>query len=145
RTERDVQADFREWESWYAEISEVITRVPGVQAEVRGPVRGGPFPVLNVSWDPEKIGLTARQVGWMLLEGEPRIMTHAEGEGHSFLLRPVAMKAGEHKIVARRLHEVFSAAPARTEIPQKNPPAVDISGAWDVDIEYEVGSSRHKL
>jgi len=22
---------------------------------------------------------------------------------------------------------------------------VDISGAWDVDIEYEVGSSRHKL
>jgi len=145
RTERNVQADFREWESWYAEISEVITRVPGVQAEVRGPVRGGPFPVLNVYWDPEKIGLTARQVGRMLLEGDPRIMTHAEGEGHSFLLRPVAMKAGEHKIVAQRLHEVFSSAPARTEIPQQHPPAVDISGAWDVDIDYEVGSSRHKL
>jgi len=78
RTERDVQGGFREWESWYAEISEVITRVPGVQVEGRGPVRGGPFPVLNVSWDLEKIGLTAHQVGRMLLEGEPRIMTHAE-------------------------------------------------------------------
>ena len=67
RTERDIQADFREWESWYADISAVITRVPGVQAEVRGPQRGGPFPVLNVSWDPEKIGLTAGQIGRMLL------------------------------------------------------------------------------
>ncbi len=145
RTERDIQADFREWESWYAEISAVITRVPGVQAEVQEPVRGGPFPVLNVSWDPEKIGLTARQVGRMLLDGDPRIMTHAEGEGHSFLLRPVAMKPSEHKVVARRLHEVFSAAPARAETPQQRPPTVDVSGVWDVDIEYEVGSSRHKL
>jgi hypothetical protein len=41
--------------------------------------------------------------------------------------------------------EVFSSTPARTETPQQHPPAVDISGAWDVDIEYEVGSSRHKL
>jgi D-glucosaminate-6-phosphate ammonia-lyase len=145
RTERDIQVDFREWESWYAEISGVITRVPGVRAEVRGPVRGGPFPVLNVSWDPEKIGLTAGQIGRMLLEGEPRIMTHAEGEGHSFLIRPVAMKSGEHKIVARRLYEVFGSAPARKEAMQQDPPSLDISGSWDVEIEYEVGSARHKL
>src|SRR5262249_17668424 len=72
------------------------------------------------------------------------IMTHAEGEGHSFLLRPVAMKPGEYKVVARRLHEVFSAAPARTEIP--TPSACrGYFRAWDVDIEYEVGSSRDKL
>ena len=37
-------------------------------------------------------------------------MTQAEGEGHSFLMRPVAMKPGEYEIVARRLYEVFSAA-----------------------------------
>jgi D-glucosaminate-6-phosphate ammonia-lyase len=145
RTERDIQADFREWESWYANMSEVITRVPGVRAEVRGPARGGPFPVLNVSWDPEKIGLTAGQIGRMMLEGEPRIMTHVEGEGHSFLIRPVAMKTGEYKIVARRLYEVFSSAPARKEVTQPLPPSVDISGTWEVDIEYEVGSARHKL
>jgi hypothetical protein len=54
RTERDLQADFRDWESWYAEISDMITRVPGVQVEVRGPVRGGPFPVLNVLGIPKR-------------------------------------------------------------------------------------------
>jgi len=145
RTERDIQADFREWESWYADISGVITRIPGVQADIRGPVRGGPFPTLSVSWDQEKIGLTAGQIGRMMLDGEPRIMTHAEGEGYSFLIRPAAMKPGEHKIVARRLYEVFSSAPARKEATQPDPPSVDISGSWDVDIEYEVGSARHKL
>lgn len=146
RTERDIQADFHVWESWYAQIGERITKVPGVRTEVRGPVRGGPFPTLDVSWDPERIGITAGQVGRMLLDGEPRIMTHAEGEGHSFLIRPVAMKPGEHEIVARRLYEVFSSATSiRKETREPASPAVEISGAWDVDIEYEVGSARHKL
>ncbi|MBZ5596446.1 MAG: aminotransferase class V-fold PLP-dependent enzyme [Acidobacteriia bacterium] len=146
RTERDIQADFRVWESWYAQIGERITKVPGVRAEVRGPVRGGPFPTLDVSWDPERIGITAGQVGRMLLDGEPRIMTHAEGEGYSFLIRPVAMKPGEHEIVARRLYEVFSSATSvRKETREPSSPVADISGAWDVDIEYEVGSAQHKL
>ena len=63
RSERDLKTDFRTWESWYAEISDRITKVPGVRAEVHGPIRGGPFPTLNISWDPEQIGLTAGEVG----------------------------------------------------------------------------------
>ena len=111
RTDRDLAADFRTWESWYAHISDRITKVAGVRTEVKGPVRGGPFPVLNILWDPAKVGLTAGEVGRLLLDGEPRIMTQAEGEGHSFLLRPVAMKPGEYKIVARRLYEVLLVRP----------------------------------
>src|SRR5437773_2744179 len=55
RNERDIQSDFREWQSWYAYISGQITKVPGVQTAVNGPVRGGPFPTLNVSWAPGKV------------------------------------------------------------------------------------------
>jgi L-seryl-tRNA(Ser) seleniumtransferase len=96
-TERDVQADFREWNMWYRHISGQITRVPGVSAEVRGPARGGPFPTLSVSWDPEKIGLSAGEIGRRLLEGKPHIMSHAEGDGHSFVIRPAALKPGSTK------------------------------------------------
>jgi L-seryl-tRNA(Ser) seleniumtransferase len=145
-TERDIKADFAEWESWYAHIAEQITRVPGVKAEVRPPMRGGPFPTLNVSWDPARVGLTAGEVGRKLSDGEPRIMTHAEGENHSFLIRPVAMKSDDYKIVAQRLYEVLRSAPAAA--PEKSrpaAPATDISGAWEVEIQYEVGSARHKL
>ena len=145
RTGHDLQSDFRIWESWYGEMAARITKVPGVRAEVKGPIRGGPFPTLNVSWDPKQIGLTAEEVGHMMLEGEPRIMTHASGPGHSFLIRPVALKAGEHQIVARRLYEVFSSAPKPKEAKPLEAPPANISGTWDVDVEYEVGGARHRL
>ena len=80
-----------------------------------------------------------------MLEGEPRIMTQAEGEGHSFLIRPVALKPGEYKIVAQRLYEVFSRAGKKKEPSAPAPPSMNLSGAWEVEIQYEVGSSRHKL
>src|SRR5437762_10064838 len=113
---------------------------------MRGPARGGPFPTLNLSWDAGKIPLTAGEVGRKLLDGEPRIMSHGEGEGHSFAIRPVAMKPGEYKIVARRLKEIFTAgAGSAPKKPAPAAPAGDISGAWEVEVQYEVGSARHKL
>jgi L-seryl-tRNA(Ser) seleniumtransferase len=117
-----------------------------VKTEVRGPARGGPFPTLNVSWDPAKVPLTAGDVGHKMLEGEPRIMTHAEGEGHSFLIRPVALKPGEYKIVAQRLAEVLRSTPATShEKPRPTAPSTDVAGAWDAHIQYEAGSAQHKL
>jgi hypothetical protein len=113
--------------------------VPGVQAEAQGPIRGGPFPTLKISWDPERIALTAGEVGRLLLNGEPRIMSQAAGEMHSFLLRPVAMKAGEYEIVARRLYEIFAAAPKGGQERVLQQPSRNITGAWEVDIDYEVG------
>jgi D-glucosaminate-6-phosphate ammonia-lyase len=146
RTDRDLAADFRMWESWYAHISGRITKVAGVRAEVQGPIRGGPFPTLNISWDPAQVDLTSGDVGRLLLDGKPRIMTQAQGEGHSFLLRPVAMKAGEYEIVARRLYEVFSSARKKKAGERAlNPPSVNITGPWDVEIQYEAGSARHEL
>ena len=145
RQERDIQADMRLWESWYAEMIPQITKVEGVRAQINGPIRGGPFPTLNISWDPKQIGLTAGDVGRALLDGQPRIMTHAEGEGYSFLIRPVAMKPGEYKVVAQRLFEVFSAASKPAPPEAYAPAAADITGTWDVEVQYEVGSSRHKL
>ncbi len=143
RRERDVLADFKTWESWYAEITAEITKVPGVSAKVQPPARGGPFPTLLVSWT---LPITAGEVGKALLDGTPRIMTHAEGESKSFLIRPVAMHPGEHKEVARRLSEVLQSAPRTPrEKPQPAAPAHDITGGWDVEIAYEVGKASHKL
>jgi L-seryl-tRNA(Ser) seleniumtransferase len=145
RSGRDVEADFQEWKGWYAHIAERITKVQGVSAKVVPPVRGGPFPTLRVSWDTQQTALTAGEVGRKLLEGEPRIMTQASGEGSSFLIRPAAMKPGEYRIVADRLFEVLSSAPAGTKKRAPASPAANIAGTWDVDIEYEVGAARHKL
>jgi D-glucosaminate-6-phosphate ammonia-lyase len=145
RTDHDLQADFEKWKSWHSHIAGRITEVPGVQAEAQGPIRGGPFPTLKISWDPERIALTAGEVGRLLLNGEPRIMTQAAGESHSFLLRPVAMKAGEYEVVARRLHEIFVAAPKKGPKRILRQPSRSLAGTWEMDIDYETGSARHQL
>jgi L-seryl-tRNA(Ser) seleniumtransferase len=142
---RDLKAEFREWESWYAHITERITQVSGVKAQVRGPARGGPFPTLQVSWDTATIGMTAGDVGRKLLEGEPRIMTHASGDGSAFAIRPVALKPGEYKVIADRLYQVFRDAPKALPKTAPAAPAVDVSGRWDVELQYVAGSAQHKL
>jgi hypothetical protein len=56
------------------------------------------------------------------------------------------MKGEEYKVVAERLLDVFRSAPRTPRrIPRPATPPADISGVWDTDIEYEVGSARHKL
>jgi D-glucosaminate-6-phosphate ammonia-lyase len=142
---RNIQAEYKEWESWYAHISDRITKVPGVTTQVRSPQRGGPFPTLSVSWDQSQVGLTAEEVGKQLLEGEPRIKSHASGPGSSFLIRPVALKPDEYKIVAERLTQIFRAAPKGLKKQEPSAPSAEIAGRWDVSVKYDSGSAEHKL
>jgi L-seryl-tRNA(Ser) seleniumtransferase len=143
---RNMPAEFKEWEGWYAHIGATVTAVPGVKTKVNPPARGGPFPTLTVSWDPAVIGLTAGEVGKLLSEGEPRIASHASGEGTSFVIRPVALRPDDHKLVATRLAAIFREAPkggrAKAAVA---PPAADLSGRWDVAVNYLTGSAGHKL
>src|SRR5580704_16000484 len=88
--------------------------------------------------------MTAGELGRLLLDGEPRIASHAAGDGHSFIIRPATMKPGDYKLAADRLYQLFSAAPkpkARTLAP----PSTPIAGRWDVEVKYAVGASRHTL
>jgi len=142
---RDLKAEFREWESWYAHITEAITQVAGVKTQVRAPQKGGPFPTLLVSWDQTQVGLTAGEVGRQLSEGEPRIMSHASGDGNSFLIRPVAMRPDDYRAVATRLAQVFRGAPKGLKKHTPAPPSVEIAGRWDVTVHYESGSAEHQL
>ena len=51
--ERDVAAEQEEWRRWYAHISEVVCQTEGVSTDIGLPVRGGPFPILNVTCAPQ--------------------------------------------------------------------------------------------
>jgi L-seryl-tRNA(Ser) seleniumtransferase len=139
---RDIAAEYRLWESWFAHITAEITHLPGVRTRVLPAAGASPFPVLDISWDS---AMTAGELYKLLLDGEPRIMSHAAGEGRSFILRPVAMKPDDHKVVAARLREIFAAAPKAKPAPAQLSLAVNPTGRWDVDIDFVRGSSRHEL
>ena len=142
---RSRKAEDDLWRSWYKEIDAQITKVDGVTTSVNQPASAANYPTLNVEWDPKKIGLTSGELGKMLLDGNPRIQTHAGGDGHRFLLRPCAMYEGEHKLVAARLDEIFRNAPGEKKPTPLKPPTVTIDGHWDIDIQFSVGSTQHDV
>jgi L-seryl-tRNA(Ser) seleniumtransferase len=142
---RDMQAEYKTWESWFAVIGEEITKVPTVKWKVNPPLGASPFPVMEVSWDPSRVGITAGEVYDLLLNGEPRIMSHASGEGSSFIIRPVSMKPEHPPMVGRRLREILGAAPAGKPAKSLAAPAEELSGQWDVEITFASGSTRHTL
>ena len=55
------------------------------------------------------------------------------------------MYAGEYKLVADRLVEIFRAAPPARAKPPLTPPVADISGDWDAEVEFVVGSAEHEF
>jgi D-glucosaminate-6-phosphate ammonia-lyase len=142
---RGIDADFRTWKAWLRDISDIVSQVPGVRTVMQDPAGASPYPTMNIEWDPQQIGITAGQVYDALLEGEPRIMSHATGDGYSFRVRPPAIRPGDQTAAGRRIAEVLRQAPKG--VPKKSlaTPAADIAGRWDVDVKYSVGSARHKL
>jgi hypothetical protein len=144
---RNRDAEDAEWRAWFRHITDTVSKVHGVSGEIIEPKDKQYYPTMKVVWDPKTIGITAGEIGKMLLEGEPRIMTHAglsEGNQSSeMLLRPAAMWAGEYKIVADRLHEILSKAPGPRANPQYAAPSGDVAGLWEADLHFKVGSTRH--
>ena len=145
RRKRD--AEDAEWRSWFQHIGETVSKVPGVSFRIIEPKDKAYYPTMTVRWDPNKLGITAGEIGKMLLEGEPRIMTHAglmeANESSDMLLRPAAMWPGEYKIVAERLQEILSKSSGPREKKKHAAPVGDVSGLWEARLEFNVGSARH--
>ena len=142
---RHRDAEDREWSSWFEHIKARIEKVPGVVTRILIPKEKSYYPTLHVEWDPQKIGLENWELGKRLLDGKPRIMTHAEGEGHSFVLRPAAMYPGEYKIVAERLFEEFSKAPGPKPKAASKPPLSNLTGRWEIEITFLASSTTWHL
>lgn len=142
---RSREAEDREWLGWFQHIQARIRKVPGVTAEIVMPRDRSYYPTLQIDWDPARIGFDAGELGKRLLDGKPRIMTHAEGEGHGFVLRPAAMFPGEHEIVAERLYEEFRRAPGPKPKPAPQPPSAQLSGRWEVTITFAAGTTSWNL
>lgn len=144
---RNRDAEDKEWRSWFLHITNQVSKVPGVSGEIIEPKDKQYYPTMKIVWDETKIGITAGEVGKQLLDGEPRIMTHAglseANEASEMLLRPAAMWADEYKIVADRIHEILSKAPGPRQTPQYAAPAADVAGLWEAEIKFKVGAARH--
>ena len=75
---------------------------------------------------------------------EPRIATPGgrDRDGQtSISITPYMMAAGEEKIVAERIHAILSNPPKQDAPARTAAPAADVTGQWDVRIEYAANTS----
>ena len=104
---RDHEAEWREWLRRLEVIGGAVNELETVETAVNEHTgRSNVAPGLNVTWDPEAVGLDGAGAAGGLSSGEPRIeVFHGE---RSVQFNPYMMEAGEEEVVARRLRQVLA-------------------------------------
>ena len=148
---RDHQAEWDTWMSWMRSIADRASSVPGVTAQIRETKElSNHCPVLSISWDSGKLAITGREVADILSKTEPSIALNARGgrgaqaAGETGIsITSYMMQPGEDKIVGDRIREVLAAP--RTSRQTDARPGGNMTGRWDVHIEFAAGSADHVM
>jgi len=143
---RDHVEKMRIWHTYLDHISKRVSSISDVKAEIEEPTGlSNHSPVLVISWDAEKLNITGAEVAEELASKQPRIAVHSghndKDSGTSIIVTSGQMQPGIDKIVADRIYDVLSQKRAKPK--EMTAPSMNISGRWDVDIEYYSSKSRH--
>ncbi len=149
---RDHKAEWDQWLAWLDHIAKRVSAVPGVSTQVRE-ARGlsNRSPGLTIRWDAARLGITGKEVSDLLWNTDPRIALGGGFRGRDAAsetgvsITAYMMSPGDEKIVADRLYAVLSNPPKQKPAPPPQPPAADLTGRWDVQIEFAGGVSTHAL
>lgn len=147
---RDHRKEDAMWTEWMQAIAGRVGKIDGVTATVRQPRSiDNHSPVLSIDWDPARLGITGEQLTNILWTTEPRI---AMGEGGrvgpnstGVSITAYMMKPEDVNIVAGRIYDILSARRPAWKPETLSAPAADLSGRWDVRIQFAAGSGEHTL
>jgi L-seryl-tRNA(Ser) seleniumtransferase len=147
---RDHEAEWKRWTASLDHIAGRLSAISGITTSIVQPNGlSNKTPSLRVLWNREQFGVAGDEIVRTLLATEPRIAMAAAGRtGEPALtgvsVTPYMMSPGDERIVADRLHALLS-VPRAAERPTSAAPAADLTGQWDVRIEYAAGTSQHVL
>jgi seryl-tRNA(Sec) selenium transferase len=139
-----------EWQTWLARLETIAQRIvsiAGVESRVEQPTGLSNYaPTLLIRWDPARLHITGEEVAEDFARKKPRIAVGvSDGEGKAGIrITPSQMQPGNELTVAERIYNILS-APREPKPSQLAPAQVDISGHWDLAIEYFTSTSHHRL
>ena len=155
---RDHDAEWKGWVARAEHIANRASKVPGVTATVRrdpGEGRGNRSPAVALRWHAAKLGITGPEAADILYGGEPRIALGGGGgrggqapdaAGDTGISMTTSMMApGDEKVVAERVFQVLSARHAPKSAEQPKTPAANLSGRWEVEIQFTASKTTHSL
>jgi L-seryl-tRNA(Ser) seleniumtransferase len=153
---RDHQKEDEMWTGWMQTIANQVGKIDGVTATVRQPRSiDNHSPGLSINWDPAQLGISGEEVSNILWTTEPRVALGGAGGGGGrgrgnpsqtgISLTAYMMKPEDVKVVGDRIYEIL----ARRRSPWKpetlKTPAADLSGRWDLNIQFAAGTGEHTL
>jgi L-seryl-tRNA(Ser) seleniumtransferase len=153
---RDHDAEWKQWVARCDYIADRVSTIPGVTAAVQrepGPSLSNRSPRVTLRWDSRKLGISGPDAADLLDKGEPRILLGGGGgtqgtdvQGDTGLSITSAMMAsGDEKIVAQRILQVLSAKHSFEQVDAPAPAVTNLSGRWEVQIQYAASTAIHKL
>jgi L-seryl-tRNA(Ser) seleniumtransferase len=146
---RDHKAEWNRWMTWLDSIATQVSRIEGVSTSITETTAlSNRTPSLTIRWDRKRLGISGADLARHLLDTEPRIATPGgrdRGNESSISITPYQMTAGDEKIIAEKIYAALSKTPRQTSAARVVAPASDVSGQWDVQIEYVASVSTHAL
>ena len=151
---RDHDAEWKKWLAYLDTISRRVSGIDGIETAVHEPTGlSNHSPSLVVSWDPAKLHVIGEEIAEELARTKPRIAlgggsfrgnrSEPDNGKTSISVTAWMMQPGDDKVVADRIYEVLS----RKRSPRPDPPApaMNLSGRWDVNVEFFSSKSQHVL
>ena len=151
---RDHDAEWKKWLAYLDTISKRVSGIDGIETAVHEPTGlSNHSPSLVVSWDPAKLHVIGEEIAEELARTKPRIAlgggsfrgnrSEPDNGKTSISVTAWMMQPGDDKVVADRIYEVLS----RKRSPRPDPPApaMNLSGRWDVNVEFFSSKSQHVL
>jgi D-glucosaminate-6-phosphate ammonia-lyase len=145
---RDHVEKMKSWHTYLETIAKSVTSINGIKATLEEPEGlSNHSPSLIISWDPDSFNLTGPEVAEELATKLPRIAVHSnyrdDSGNTSVILSSGQMQPGNDKVVAERLVGVLSQKYSKTK--EMAAPVTNITGRWDVDIEFFSSRSQHSF
>jgi L-seryl-tRNA(Ser) seleniumtransferase len=146
---RDHDAEWKRWHAALEHIAERLSAIDGVTTSMIQPAGlSNRTPSLRVWWQRQRFGVSGDELARTLLDTDPRIaLFPASGAGDPSLtgvsITPYMLSPGEEEIVADRLHVLLSGRSPRDGTAPVAAPVGDLTGQWDVRIEFAASVSTH--
>ena len=147
---RNHPEEEKTWMSWMEYISKKVTTISGVTTKITEPQGvDNRTARLSITWDPAALNITGEELADELITNKPRIVlgggrTNPREGTTSISISAHMMQAGDEKIVADRIYKILAQKHEKKNVVVE-PPAANLTGQWDVSVEYYSGKGEHKL